>query len=136
MRAKDQLRRIRHIIQEIEATQEHVRQLEDLATRITVQYGKERVQTSDGTTMADAIAKLVDLKRLLSRQVQAMCEAKTQALDLIDLVQDDRLRTVLRHRYMCGMTWEQIAVDLDITFQWVHVLHSRALAEIDEKSLA
>ena len=136
MRVKTQLRQIKTILDEIEAKHDHVRQLEEMASRITAQYGKERVQSSNGTTMADAVAKMADLKSEIAHEIQALCEAKMRAMAMIAMVDNGRLRSLLTKRYLTCMTWEQIAVDFDITYQWVHVLHSRALAEIEKKLTA
>ena len=54
----------------------------------------------------------------------AMMEA---VKDAIASVPDGRLRMLLRYRYVDGMTWERIAVNMNLDARWVRRLHGRAL---------
>ena len=51
--------------------------------------------------------------------------------NVIEAVKDDTLKLLLCLRYENFLTWEQVAVEMEISFQWVHVLHSRALKIIE-----
>ncbi len=51
----------------------------------------------------------------------------------IDSISNDEYRLLLTLRYLNYDTWEQIAVKMGYTYQWVHVLHSRALIYFEEK---
>ena len=42
----------------------------------------------------------------------------------------DTEKVILRYRYIRGYTWEMIAVELDLSYQWVCELHGRALRMI------
>ena len=45
----------------------------------------------------------------------------------IGAVEDPRLRYLLERRYIDGKTWEQVAEDMGITYQWACILHGKAL---------
>lgn len=45
----------------------------------------------------------------------------------------DKQKQILSLRYLSFKTWEEIAVIMDLSYQWVHKLHERALIKIAEK---
>lgn len=42
----------------------------------------------------------------------------------------DKQKQILSLRYLSFKTWEQIAVIMDLSYQWVHKLHERAIEKI------
>jgi anaerobic ribonucleoside-triphosphate reductase len=61
----------------------------------------------------EKIKKLVDLKCEIGQRIESMTE--------------DELRLILQKRYVNFQKWEEIADDLNITYQWAHTLHRKAL---------
>ena len=55
--------------------------------------------------------------------------------DRIRRVEDDNQRALLMCRYIKGMSWEDIAVNLNYTWRHVHRIHSQALDSIDIKDV-
>lgn len=49
---------------------------------------------------------------------------------LIKAVPNVEYQTLLEKRYLCFITWEQIAVDMNYSMQHVHRMHSAALKKI------
>lgn len=45
----------------------------------------------------------------------------------------DKQKQILSLRYLSFKTWEQIAVIMDLSYQWVHKLHERAFIKIAER---
>ena len=54
--------------------------------------------------------------------------------DVIASVPDGRLRMLLRYRYIDGMTWERIAVNMCMDARWIRRLHGRALSVLTLES--
>lgn len=48
--------------------------------------------------------------------------------DRIRKMKDETEKEVLRERYIKGMKWEKIALDMNYSWKWIHIIHSRALA--------
>ena len=48
----------------------------------------------------------------------------------IDTVPDARLQELLRLRYIEGMTWERVAVQIDYSYMQVCRLHGKALSQL------
>ena len=56
-------------------------------------------------------------------------------LDRIRRVEDDNQRALLMCRYIKGMQWEDIAVNLGYTWRHIHRIHSQALDSINLKDV-
>lgn len=81
----------------------------------------------DSDKMTDGIAKVIELDAEIDRKVDALCDFRSEVCTNIETVGDANLRRVLMLRYISGKTWEQIAVEMERTYQWVCILHGRAL---------
>ncbi len=92
-------------------------------------------QTSDPTSQ-----KVLELIRLLDKYehdqtaLRAKCYRKRMRIDeTISHVEDPDCRTLLHSRYIEMLTWEEIAVNMGYTYQWVAgPLHGKALKIIGD----
>lgn len=134
MTAKEYLRRVRHLDSTISAKLEQIEILHAQATKITaVLSNTPKVESSEEQDkLAATVAKIVDLKKTLREELEEYISLKAEAIRLINSLPDSRHRLVLMHRYINGHTWEQIAVCMHYTYQWVHRLHGQALVEFEK----
>ena len=134
MNAKQYLRRIRFLDKMISAKLEQIEILHAQATKITVVLSNTpKVESSEEQDkLAATVAKIVDLKKALREELDEYISLKAEAIRLINSMPDSRHRLVLMHRYINGQTWEQIAVCMHYTYQWVHCLHGKALREFEK----
>ena len=89
-------------------------------------------QGGDGENQRElAICKLVDLNNEIDEKINLYVDLGREIRGNIDSVPDVILRTILLLKYIEGLTWEQIAVDLQYSWRNVHYLHSRALKEFN-----
>jgi len=42
-------------------------------------------------------------------------------------LEDETEKAVLRLRYLMGLTWEEIANEVAYSYQYIHIIHKRAL---------
>ena len=83
-----------------------------------------------GNQLERAIDKYMEAEQ---KYYQRVVEVDTILNDIessIDELEDDTLRVLMRHRYIEGHTWEQVAVNMSYSWQHVHKLHSLALQVI------
>ena len=66
---------------------------------------------------APAISREVDRLRALRDAIEAAVQA----------MPDARLRAIVRAKYMCGDTWENIAAALNLDYRWTLRLGGRAV---------
>lgn len=135
MNAKEYLQQAYRLNELINSNQAELDQLRNLSTSISsVDVSKERVQggTDSHDKIGTIVAKIVDLNDLINDEIDRFVDLKTDIHTKIMQIPDNTEKLVLKYRYIEFCTWEQIAVKLGFTFQWVHVLHKRALKSFDK----
>ena len=133
MKAIDFLRKIKKIDANINFYIEELEKLNALATRTTSVMGGERVQTSGSQQkMADCVVNIVEKQEQLANEVNRLESYKETARQLL-LECDAECLTVLNKRYFQYKSWEEIAVEMKFTYQWVSGgLHRKALAQFQK----
>lgn len=132
MSSKFYLSQTYRLDQRINSKLEQVEALNELATKCTATLsGMPRSPNRATDTMADAVAKLIDLQTEINNDVDALVELKRDIVALIKRVNDTELQTILEKRYLCFMPWEQIAVDLRYSIHHLYKLHNAALENCD-----
>lgn len=127
MTAENLLQNLRHLAKEVRTLQEQVyiyRQAAD---------GLKAMQLSDmpkakgaGPDTADAIAKLVDTEKLCIEKILELTIAQNEATKIINCMGNSEHRNILDLRYIVGKSWDDIAVDMDMSLRNVHYLHGQA----------
>lgn len=131
--AKQYLRQIRRLDNTINAKIEQIELLRSMSTNITATLNPNRVQGSKShDKIGKLIAKIVDFEKEIIDDVNKLIDLKREIIHKIDAVQDDNYRLLLTLRYVNCNTWEEIADEMNFTFQWVHQLHRRALINFEE----
>lgn len=133
MKAKQYLRQVRRLDNAVNAKLEQVEVLRAMTTRMTANLTTDKVQESKSHDKIEKlIVKIVDLEREITDDIDKLIDLKTEVMHKIEAVQNDDYRLLLTLRYLNFKTWEQIAVEMEFTFQWVHQLHRRALIIFEE----
>ena len=134
MKAIDYLKKIKSIDAMIIADVEELATLESLATKTTSVMGGERVQSSGSQQkMADSVAKMVDLRRKIDDEISELLSLRREAREMLCNLKDAECITLLHKRYFLFETWENIAVEMNYTYQWVSDgLHKKSLAQFQK----
>ena len=117
----------------INADIEELASLKALATRTTSVLGGERVQSSGSQQkMADCVVKIVEMENRINEEIDKFIDYKENARKLLSEC-DPECITLISKRYFQFKTWEEIAVDMNYTYQWVSGgLHQKALAQVQK----
>ena len=67
----------------------------------------------------------------IDRQIDELIRVKTEILKAISKLTDGRLREILRLRYVQGLTFEEIAVEIKYSYKQTCRLHGRALIRME-----
>lgn len=133
MKAKEYLRQVKRLDDIIDAKKEQIEILRSMSTNITATLNPNRVQESTShDKVQKLIVKIVDFEREIIDNIDELIDLKREIINKIDAVQDDNYKLLLTLRYLNFKTWEEIADEMDFTFQWVHQLHKRALINFEE----
>lgn len=81
----------------------------------------------------DIWVKVADISIEMDRKKMELAEAIAKATEMISSLKDEKTLIIFRKRYLELKTWERIADEMDITFQWVHQLHKRGLIELSQR---
>lgn len=123
MRYIDSKRRARAILNEIH-------DLKDLATKITVTFNDMPGGGGSVDKVGAIVANIVDLQTELAVQAKTMKAEQEIVQAVIDAVDEPDLRQLLILRYINGLTWEKIAVDMNYSWRHTLRLHGAALAAV------
>lgn len=123
MRYIDSKRRARAILNEIQ-------DLKDLATKITVTFNDMPGGGGSVDKIGAIVAHIVDLQSELAVQAKTMKAEQEIVQAVIDAVDEPDLRQLLILRYINGLTWEKIAVDMNYSWRHTLRLHGAALAAV------
>lgn len=80
-----------------------------------------------------AVQRIVGLTGTPStnQDIDTLVDLKRDIVLLVKSVSNTEYQTLLEKRYLCFMTWEQIAVDMNYNKRYVLKLHKEALAICD-----
>lgn len=80
-----------------------------------------------GTKIERAIEQLDACANDLEKEALEMRRLMQEVKAAINTIPDETLKQLLELRYINGYTWEQIAVKMYYSYQWVCELHGKAL---------
>lgn len=128
LNAKQYLRQLRRLNNIVQSKLDQVETLKSLAQKITYVPKNIKVQESiPEDKMTEIISKIVDLQKELETDINNLLDLKLKITHQINSLDNDDYKLLLMLRYLNFKTWEEIAVEMGYTYQWIHVLHGRAL---------
>lgn len=131
MTAKEYLSQAYRLDQRIDSKIDQVASLNDLATKCTATLtGMPRNPNRGGSTMADAVCKIVDLQEEINRDIDRLVDLKREIVAVIKAVENPEYQVMLEKRYLSFQTWEQIAVDMNYSIQHIYRLREKAYAAV------
>lgn len=132
MTAKSYLSQIRKCDTLIRNKLQEVQSLKELILSVTSVLKDDVVSGGgDSDKVGTIVCKIVELQEEINEQIDRLVDLKDEAMKIIDGI-NGALCDVLYRRYFCYETWEQIAVGMGYTYQWVCKLHGKALLEVDK----
>lgn len=131
MNAKDYLLQARYLDERITSKTQQIASLNDLATRCTSTFSDmPRNPNRGGSKIEDCVIKIIELEESIKKDIEKLVDLKSEIMAVIKAVPNVEYQTLLEKRYLCFITWEQIAVDMNYSMQHIHRMHSSALKEI------
>lgn len=125
MTAKEYLSQAYRLDKRIERKIEDRDRMRSRLVKATAQLtGMPRGGNADWT---DAAVHVMEYEEQLNREIVELCKLKREIRDTIDAVEEKRYRDLLEMRYITGMSWEKIAVDMHYSYVHVLRLHGEAL---------
>jgi hypothetical protein len=136
MDAKSYLQQLKDLNDLIDDKQEEMDMLYARLTKITPTL--QLVAVSGGgnkDSLGNGVSKLIALREEINSEIDRYVDLKKEINSLIENIKNSKYRTLLRKRYVLFKAWEQIACEMDCSYQWVITIHGRAL-EVVEKMIS
>lgn len=130
----EKLGEVREAYKECKQLKERIVELEHkrISPRGAV-YGSERVQTSmKGDIQADGIAEVDRLLRLYNEKLKECCNLIQEFENSLEKL-STRERRLMRYYYIDCMTWEQICVEMHLSWTNLHRVRKEAQRKITEE---
>ena len=125
-------------LHEARLVSEQLRELEEVITRVTPYLG-QGVQVVSGPNLhklEQSVEQLETLRGRLAEKLQAANAAQAQVLVAMELLEDEKLRQLMRARYLLNKTWPDISRMLDMDERWLRRQHEQALKCISLQNTA
>ena len=131
MTAKEYLSQAFHVDQRIDSKLEQVMKLRESVTKATATLSDmPRADTPNPHRMEDTIGKIVDFEQEINRDIDRLVDLKRDIAERVKMVQDMEYQSLLEKRYLCLMTWEQIAAETGCSVRNIHMMHGEALKKV------
>ncbi len=135
MTAKEYLSRLRSMENRIVSNANELERLSDIASSITSVINNENVQTTGTTSdkLGNCVAKIVDIQNTIDDDICRLEGLRMEIIEKIEGLDNQSHVDLLMFRYVNGMTFEEIAVEMG--FSWRHTMrvHGHALAEFSKR---
>lgn len=132
MTNKEYLRQAYRLDQRINSDIEEVSRLREMASGISSPVLGDKVQTSHSgeAPFVRSIEKIMALEERINKEIDLLVDLKEQIRRVISAVPDVDERMVLRYRYIQGLTWEQIGLEMNADERTIRRWHGNALLHI------
>lgn len=115
----------------IDSKLEQLNFLNELAEKCTATISAmPRKPNQHISSMADTVARIVDLQKEIDGDIQQLIDIKRQIVASIKAVDNQEFQTLLELRFLCGYTWEEIAIKMGFSIQHTYRIRDRALKQI------
>ena len=117
-------------------TKEYLEQLRFLDMRILAgqrqleMLHRLGLQVSETESAEETLQRIAEEKAEISRRIDELVNLKAEIRQLISRLQNPDCRTVMELRYLCFLSWDEIAVNMNFSPRYLFRLHDRALKEI------
>ena len=131
LKVKEYLREVRTKQRYAQVLCERAQRYRDMAMRATGRVSAVRFGgTSRRSKVEDNVLAMMDVEKELRDRMKELLEDTRRVEKMISLMTDERYHAVLQLRYLCGLSWEEVANRLHFTVRWVHKLHGEGLKQL------
>ncbi len=131
MTAREYLGQAYRLDQRINSKLQQIASLRSLTQRVTASCGGETVsRTRNVHSLEDTIIRLMEAEEEINCQIDELIQLKIEIGETIDQVENETRRLILEKRYLCFLSWDQIASDLSYSRRWVLNQHDRAVEAV------
>ncbi len=122
---REQLERARQLTMELEEMRQVVMRITPILNDMPGRGGPNLHRLEESVERAERAEE--QLAETLEQAIQAQCLVRAA----IETVEEERLRQILRARYLLGQSWQKVAETLNMDERWARRQHERALGLLE-----
>ena len=133
MTAKEYLNQVRNLESKMKILKEEIDTLrETVVSTGAIQQGERVLSSGTQDKMAETICKINEKECEWNDLMREFALARANVIINIQKLNNPEYEQILYKRYCQSKKWEEIALEMNYTYQWVCKLHGRALLELDK----
>ena len=130
MTAKEYLSQYRTLSNSIDAKLMQIEELRRKAQTVSCGNGTGAHSSQPYDRIGEITANIVDLELEVNEDIDRSVGLQREIRAAIAAIPEERLRTLLEHKYLSGFTLEQIAVAMNYSYKQICRLHGAALLRV------
>ena len=133
MTAKEYLNQVRNLESKMKILKEEIDTLREMVVSTgAIQQGERVLSSGTQDKMAETICKINEKDCEWNDLMREFALARANVIINIQKLNNPEYEQILYKRYCQSKKWEEIALEMNYTYQWVCKLHGRALLELDK----
>lgn len=133
MTAKEYLNQVRNLESKMKILKEEIDTLREMVVSTgAIQQGERVLSSGTQDKMAETICKINEKECEWNDLMREFALARANVIINIQKLNNPEYEQILYKRYCQSKKWEEIALEMNYTYQWVCKLHGRALLELDK----
>ncbi len=133
MQICEQLKQLKGMKELINLKKNEISKLEELLDITGIDYSKEKIKVNPGNAkFTNTIDQIVCLEEDLKIEIDKFVTAEKEVSRAISSINDTREKLVLYKKYFDFATFDEIAVDLDLSKSRVFHIHRNALQKLSK----
>lgn len=129
---KDDLKKYTETKREIEIIEDKLEYLKEKKTSINsmIITDMPKGTFSDNDRFGQLLVQIEELTELYKKKMQNLLNEQIKIENVINELDDPLQRNIMRLRYLQGLSWEKICVEINYRWRQTHKYHSEALKKI------
>ena len=124
------LSRYRRLNERIDRLLEEQRRWRERALKITPTLSQAPGGSESGSPVERPMDKVLEIEEEINREIDELQTVRQEIRAALNQLEDENLKLLMEYRYIDGLTWEQIAVEMNYSYMQICRLHGKALQTI------
>ena len=124
------LSRYRRMSKRIDRLLEEQSRWREMALKITPVLSQTPGGGESGSPIERPMDKVLEIDEEINREIDELQTVRQEIRSALDQLEDENLKLLMEYRYIDGMTWEQVAVEMHYSYMQICRLHGKALKTI------
>lgn len=124
------LSRYRRMSARIDRLLDEKRRWWELALKITPSLSQAPGGGENGSRVERPMDKVMEIEAQITREIDQLHTIRQEIKGTLSQLEDENLKLLMEYRYIDGLTWEQVAVEMNYSYMQICRLHGKALNAI------